>query len=123
MSQSWILAIPFVLLAGAALDEKGNLKLFNQGLEVPHTWAALTLEERRNLAVGWARSYEATGQALAVFFCLASGAEEQTQKILKRIRDAQAIKEVLDSFRASSAPAADPAARADLGALSVREAA
>jgi hypothetical protein len=82
----------------AALDERDNLRLASQGLEVPYKWDALTLEDRRGLALALAREDAPPDQALAAFFCLASGAEEQGRKILDGVADAQLKKEVLDGF-------------------------
>jgi hypothetical protein len=82
-----------------ALADDGAMRLFSQGLEVPGRWQQLTLEERRNLAVASAREGDNEGQALAVFFCIALGAEDQAEKILQRMSDGAKVKEALDAFQ------------------------
>jgi hypothetical protein len=86
------------LVEVAALDDKDNLRLTHQGLDVPYKWDALTIEDRRHLALAMAREDSPADQALAAFFCLASGAEEQGRKILDGVTDAQLRKDVLLGF-------------------------
>ncbi len=94
----FLLASMKMQVAITALDEKGSMRLLSQGLEVPAQWEKLTLEEKRNLAVAFAKTGEQPDLLLAVFYCLAVGAEDQADKYMQRITHAEALKEVLAAF-------------------------
>lgn len=85
-------------VAITVLDEKGTMRLLSQGLEVPSQWERLTLEEKRNLAVAFAKTGEQPDLLLAVFYCLAMGAEDQAGKYMALVTQAEALKEVLSAF-------------------------
>jgi hypothetical protein len=82
----------------AALDDNGGMRLASQGLDMPYKWDSLTTEDHQRLALSFVREDSPPAQALAAFFCLASGGEEQGRKILDGIADAKLKKDVLDGF-------------------------
>lgn len=94
----FLLASMKMQVAIAALDDKGVMQLLSQGLEVPSNWGKLTLEEKRNLAVAFAKTGEQPDLLLAVFFCLTLGAEDQAEKYIQRVTQADELKEVLAVF-------------------------
>jgi hypothetical protein len=94
----FLLSRPRQAVEIAALEDNGNLRLASQGLDLPYKWSALTTEDHQRLALSLVREDAPPTQALAAFFCLASGAEEQGQKILDGLTDATLKQRVTEGF-------------------------
>jgi hypothetical protein len=76
--------------AVTALDETGALKLRADGASIDTVWPSLTLQDRRDLAVGMARRDEAAAWGFAAFYLLACGDQAGAQEWLRRLTDREA---------------------------------